>query len=105
MACTTSFLAISRATGRCVHEQLSGDALGVGIISIEALKPNRKCLVNEGAVGQSRDRDVRVCYAIYRRDAHDIHWRRVSYDTAGAQQAIIEAGLSAYFAQRLGLGK
>ena len=84
---------------------VEGDSLGVDITSIEALKPNRKCLVNVGAVGQPRDRDERACYAIYRRDSQDILWRRMSYDIAGAQQAIIQAGLPAYFAQRLELGK
>jgi diadenosine tetraphosphatase ApaH/serine/threonine PP2A family protein phosphatase len=84
---------------------VEGAALGVDITSIEALKPNRKCLVNVGAVGQPRDRDERACYAIYRRDTQDILWRRVPYDIAGAQQAIIKAGLPAYFAQRLELGK
>lgn len=84
---------------------VEGEVVGVDITSIEALKPNRKCLVNVGAVGQPRDRDERACYAIYRRDKQDILWRRVSYDIAGAQEAIIQAGLPAYFAQRLGLGR
>jgi diadenosine tetraphosphatase ApaH/serine/threonine PP2A family protein phosphatase len=82
-----------------------GDELGVDITAIETLKPNRKCLVNVGAVGQPRDRDERACYAIYRRKEQDILWRRVSYDIAGAQQAIIRAGMPAYFAQRLELGR
>ncbi|WP_395715801.1 metallophosphoesterase family protein [Prosthecobacter sp.] len=84
---------------------VEGDEFGVDITAIEALKPTRKCLVNVGAVGQPRDRDERACYAIYRRDTQDILWRRVSYDVAGAQQAIIQAGLPAYFAQRLELGR
>jgi len=84
---------------------LEGDEFGVDITSIEALRPSRKCLVNVGAVGQPRDRDERACYAIYRRDTQDILWRRVPYDIVGAQQAIIQTGLPAYFAQRLELGK
>jgi diadenosine tetraphosphatase ApaH/serine/threonine PP2A family protein phosphatase len=84
---------------------VEGDELGVDITSIEALRPNRQCLVNVGAVGQPRDRDERACYAIYRRETQDILWRRVSYDIGGAQQAIMQAGLPAYFAQRLELGR
>jgi diadenosine tetraphosphatase ApaH/serine/threonine PP2A family protein phosphatase len=84
---------------------VEGDEFGVDITSIETLKPSRKCLVNVGAVGQPRDRDERACYAIYSRDTQDILWRRVPYDIAGAQQAIIQAGLPAYFAQRLELGR
>lgn len=84
---------------------VEGEALGVDITSIEALKPNLKCLVNVGAVGQPRDRDERACYAIYRRDTQDILWRRVSYDIVGAQKAVLKAGLPPYFAQRLELGR
>jgi diadenosine tetraphosphatase ApaH/serine/threonine PP2A family protein phosphatase len=84
---------------------VEGDELGVHITSIEDLKPNRKCLVNVGAVGQPRDRDERACYAVYRRDNQDILWRRVCYDISGAQQAIIKAGMPVCFAQRLALGK
>jgi len=84
---------------------VEGEAQGVDITSIEALRPTRKCLVNVGAVGQPRDRDERACYTIYRRDTQDILWRRVSYDISGAQQAIMQAGMPAYFAQRLELGR
>jgi hypothetical protein len=72
---------------------------------IESLRHGRKCLVNVGLVGQPRDRDERSCYAIYRRDTQDILWRRSSHDIIGAQQAIIDASLPVYFAQRLQLGK
>jgi diadenosine tetraphosphatase ApaH/serine/threonine PP2A family protein phosphatase len=84
---------------------VDGEALGVDITSLESLRPNNKCLVNVGAVGQPRDRDERACYAIYRREERDILWRRVPYDIAGAQQVIIDAGMPAYFAQRLALGR
>jgi predicted phosphodiesterase len=84
---------------------VEGAALGMDTTCIEALRPGRKCLVNVGSVGQPRDRDGRACYAIYRLDAKDILWRRLAYDIIGAQQAIIDAGLPAYFAQRLQLGK
>lgn len=84
---------------------VEGEAFGVDITSIESLRPNRKCLVNVGAVGQPRDHDERACYAIYRRDTQAILWRRVPYDIAGAQHVIIQAGLPAYFAQRLELGR
>ena len=84
---------------------LKGESLAIDITSIESLRPGRKCLVNVGSVGQPRDRDERSCYAIYRRDTQDILWRRLSYDIIGAQKAIIDAVLPAFFAQRLHLGK
>lgn len=84
---------------------VEGESLAMDITSVEALRLGRKCLMNVGSVGQPRDRDEHACYAIFRRDAQDILWRRLSYDISCAQQAIMDAGLPAYFAQRLQLGK
>ena len=84
---------------------VEGEERGVDITSLENLRPGRKCLINVGSVGQPRDRDERACYAIYRRETQEIVWRRVDYDIAGAQTAILKAGLPAKFARRLELGK
>lgn len=72
---------------------------------IESLRESRKHLVNVGAVGQPRDEDPHACYVIYRPDKREVWWRRVAYDIAGAQRAIIEAGLPPKNAGRLDLGK
>lgn len=71
----------------------------------EAIPSDRRCVVNVGSVGQPRDRDPRACYAVYHRATQEISWHRVEYDIAGAQKAIVEAGLPTPFAQRLELGK
>ena len=63
-----------------------------------------KYFVNVGSVGQPRDNDPRACYAIVDSDTNVVIMKRVPYDIAGAQNAIIEAGLPAYLAERLTVG-
>lgn len=77
----------------------------VEITSIESLHSHRKQVVNVGSVGQPRDGDGRACYVIFRRNKSDIWWRRVPYDVASAQRAIIAAGMPARYAARLEAGK
>jgi diadenosine tetraphosphatase ApaH/serine/threonine PP2A family protein phosphatase len=62
-------------------------------------------LVNPGAVGQPRDGDARAAWALYDPDAGAIEFRRTPYDVAGAQNAILEAGLPASLAHRLAEGR
>ncbi|MGH9458769.1 MAG: metallophosphoesterase family protein [Thermoanaerobaculia bacterium] len=61
-------------------------------------------LVNPGSVGQPRDRDPRAAYAIVDLTRGAVHFRRVSYDVAAAQEAILGAGLPEVLAHRLGGG-
>ncbi len=75
------------------------------ITSLEAVRPSRKQVVNVGSVGQPRDKDERACYVVYRRAEQDVWWRRIPYDIAAAQKAILTAGLPGKYAQRLSLGK
>jgi diadenosine tetraphosphatase ApaH/serine/threonine PP2A family protein phosphatase len=62
-------------------------------------------LVNPGSVGQPRDGDPRAAFALYDSAANTVTYRRVSYDVAGAQRKIREAGLSPSLADRLGEGR
>jgi len=71
----------------------------------QKVSPERKQLVNVGSVGQPRDGDRRACYLIYDEAAGEVRWRRVSYDIASAQNAIEDAGLPLFFAERLAMGK
>jgi diadenosine tetraphosphatase ApaH/serine/threonine PP2A family protein phosphatase len=75
------------------------------ITSLESVRPNRKQVVNVGAVGQPRDKDERACYVVYRRAEQDVSWRRIPYDITAAQQAILVAGFSGEFAHRLSFGR
>ena len=63
-----------------------------------------KYFINVGSVGQPRDNDPRACYAIFDSDINMVIMKRVPYDIAGAQNAIMEAGLPTYLAERLARG-
>ena len=69
------------------------------------IPPGSRMLVNPGSVGQPRDRDVRAAFALYDSDAAMVIFRRVTYDVAGAQQAIRSAGLPERLASRLESGR
>lgn len=72
--------------------------------TVVQLQPGQKYFINVGSVGQPRDGDPRACYAIYDSDAGTVTLRRVEYDVAGAQQAVLSVGLPEYLAERLGTG-
>jgi len=84
---------------------VEGEDRALDITSLESVRPNRKQVVNVGAVGQPRDKDERACYVVYRRAEQDVWWRRIPYDIPAAQQAIMGAGLPGKYAHRLSLGK
>lgn len=62
-------------------------------------------LINVGAVGQPRDGDPRAAYGLIDLEANTLQLRRVTYDVAGAQRRIREAGLPAWLADRLAVGQ
>jgi diadenosine tetraphosphatase ApaH/serine/threonine PP2A family protein phosphatase len=62
-------------------------------------------LINPGSVGQPRDGDPRAAYLVLDLDDRTASWRRVGYDIALAQQAILEAGLPPSLAARLAEGR
>lgn len=66
--------------------------------TVVPLEPGRKYFINVGPVGQPRDGDPRACYAIYDDTAGTVTLRRVEYDVAGAQQAVLSVGLPEYLA-------
>jgi predicted phosphodiesterase len=68
------------------------------------LKPDLPYLINVGSVGQPRDGDPRLCYALY--DGESIRWRRLKYDNQGAAQSIFDAeGLPNSLGERLLVGR
>lgn len=69
-----------------------------------ALEPGR-WLINPGSVGQPRDHDARAAWALLDREAGTVEFRRTPYDVAGAQNAILQAGLPAMLAHRLAEGR
>jgi diadenosine tetraphosphatase ApaH/serine/threonine PP2A family protein phosphatase len=65
----------------------------------------RRYVVNPGSVGQPRDGDPRAGYAIIDTDLKQISVRRVPYDIERAQRKIRDAGLPAFLADRLAVGR
>lgn len=67
-----------------------------------------RAFANPGSVGQPRDGDARASSAILELDADGtprrIDFRRVRYDVAATQRAIVDAGLPQALADRLALG-
>jgi diadenosine tetraphosphatase ApaH/serine/threonine PP2A family protein phosphatase len=62
-------------------------------------------LVNPGSVGQPRDRDARAAWLLYDPEANTVTFKRTPYDVAGAQNAILQAGLPPPLAARLSSGR
>jgi predicted phosphodiesterase len=80
----------------------------VRTISLEQdlqIAPGKKYLINVGSVGQPRDGDWRAAYCIYDTAAGTITLRRLQYDLAGAQKAVLGAGLPTKLAERLAVGR
>ena len=68
------------------------------------LAQNDRYLVNVGSVGQPRDGDTRAAFALWDQESGNLELHRVSYDVATAQAKILDAGLPAFLAERLGVG-
>jgi predicted phosphodiesterase len=69
------------------------------------LQQGKRYLINVGSVGQPRDSDWRSAYCVYDTNTSEVTLRRIEYDLAGAQQAILDAGLPRKLAERLSVGK
>ena len=80
------------------------DELAAGVRLAEAGAPMRY-VINPGSVGQPRDGDPRASCAVLDTDARMLSIRRVAYDIAAAQRKIRDAGLPAFLADRLAMGR
>ncbi len=68
------------------------------------IEDGRRYLINVGSVGQPRDGDPRLGYALY--DGKTVRWRRVEYDVASARRRILAAdGLPDSLGERLLAGR
>lgn len=66
---------------------------------------HRQWLGTIGSVGQPRDGKPEAMYALMDTERAQLTFHRVPYDHHGAAEAILVAGLPAYFASRLELGR
>lgn len=67
--------------------------------------PSARVILNPGSVGQPRDGNPGASYAIFDTARSSFEVRRVPYDIARTQAAILEAGLPQVLAARLAIGK
>ncbi len=65
----------------------------------------RHWLATVGSVGQPRDGDTRAMYALLDTAREQLTFQRVGYDHHAAAKAIRRAGLPAFFANRLEMGR
>ena len=70
-----------------------------------ALPMERHWLVTIGSVGQPRDGNPRAMYATFDTESLALTFHRVAYDHEAAADAIVQAGLPAWLAARLALGR
>jgi predicted phosphodiesterase len=69
------------------------------------VSPHRYWLATVGSVGQPRDGNPRAMYTVFDDKAHRLVFYRVEYDIYAAASAIRRAGLGAFFADRLEVGR
>ncbi|MFC6591857.1 metallophosphoesterase family protein [Deinococcus lacus] len=67
--------------------------------------PAVRAILNPGSVGQPRDGDPRAAYGVFDTDRQLFEVRRVAYDFAETQRAILDAGLPPTLAERLAQGR
>lgn len=69
------------------------------------LPPEGKTLINAGSVGQPRDLNPDACYVLFDPSERWVEFRRIPYDISKAKRKIMKAGLPAFSADRLSLGR
>lgn len=70
-----------------------------------SLPKDNRYLINVGSVGQPRDRNPDAAFVTFETRDRRVKLHRVAYDVCAAQQAIREAGLPTFFAERLADGR
>lgn len=74
-------------------------------VAVQDEPARRRYIINPGSVGQPRDGDPKASVAIIDTDQRRVTVERIPYDIAAAQRKIRQAGLPAFLADRLALGR
>lgn len=85
---------------RRIYDYTRGNMMELPCENI-TLRPGHKYAIAIGSVGQPRDNDPRACFAIYDTAESRVEFYRIDYDVDKAAESIMNAGLPAYFANRL----
>ena len=98
--------------GHVHHQTLYYRGAGAGLMAFKPtpgvavpVPKHRHWLATVGSVGQPRDGHPQAMYALFDLDKAQLTFQRVSYDHHAAAAAIRQAGLPAYFADRLETGR
>ncbi|MCR4439102.1 MAG: metallophosphoesterase family protein [bacterium] len=81
------------------------EQIGVSTEQRVALAKDRRYLVNVGSVGQPRDGNPDACFGVFDTEELTFELVRVAYAFESTQEKILAAGLPAYLADRLALGR
>jgi diadenosine tetraphosphatase ApaH/serine/threonine PP2A family protein phosphatase len=97
--------------GHVHHQTLYYRGAGAGLMAFKPtpgvavpVPKHRHWLATVGSVGQPRDGHPLAMYALFDSDKAQLAFQRVAYDHQAAAAAIRQAGLPAYFADRLETG-
>ena len=105
----TSFKAVQAqfdafSTDICFVGHSHRPAVASSSVGVLRVRRGHRFLVDVGSVGQPRDRDPRLAYAIYDDDAFTVETVRAHYDHARTAAEIVEVGLPASLGDRLRRG-
>lgn len=100
-SCQISFVGHSHRAFIC-SDTGREDVLIEGAVN---LCTSHRYLINVGSVGQPRDGDARASFVIWDQEKGNLRLYRVSYDVVTAQEKIRVAGLPAFLAERLAVGR
>ena len=64
-------------------------------------EPNEKYIVNVGSIGQPRDGNSNLCFAVMDEQKNSVEFVRLSYDLQKTYSKIIKAGLPLFLAERI----
>jgi diadenosine tetraphosphatase ApaH/serine/threonine PP2A family protein phosphatase len=113
-ACRTAFCLVGHTHVPCIVEydrslnRVSRVLTGAQELSRLAFQGDSqrfRYLVNPGSVGQPRDGNPQASVAVIDMDARDISVSRIAYDVELAAKKIRDAGLPAFLADRLAVGR
>ncbi|MGA7307090.1 MAG: hypothetical protein WBW88_19655, partial [Rhodothermales bacterium] len=74
-------------------------------IGVFRVRPGSRYLINVGSVGQPRDDDARLGFAVFDTEEIKHELIRLAYDVEGASSRILAEGLPKDLAERLKRGK
>jgi len=69
------------------------------------LEATNRYIIDVGSVGQPRDLNPEPCFVFYDSDRQHVQWVRYDYPIAEVQRKMRAAGLPAYLADRLSVGR